>query len=347
MPVDVSPRPCSARSSGSPPRSSRRRGSARPGSAGRIAHDVAAGDRLAAGAVVLEDRRDVARGGARRVRAVVERAALEALPAEVGGAALRRGVVDLLGVVLADVADEQVAGRAVEREAKRVAQAVGVDLAARVAAAGERVAGRDRVAARGARRDPQQLGEQRGALLVGRPGADERLPVTVGVVASAAVAGRDVQVAVGAEVQVAAVVVVAQAVLDLQDERALRRRDVGIGGAVPQVDPDVSARVGRVGVEAARRRVVRRERHREQPALAAGRELAARDREEGRGERDAVSDDADRAPALDDEQARGVAGRCGEVDRRGEGADRLQAQRMRARRCQQEEEGQCQRRAHG
>ena len=101
----------------------------------RVAHDVAAGDRLAAGLVVLEDRGHVdARGRARRDRAVVWQRALEAPPAEVRPAPARRGEVDLLGVVLADVAEQQVAGLAVEGEAKRVAQPVGVDLAAGVGA---------------------------------------------------------------------------------------------------------------------------------------------------------------------------------------------------------------------
>ena len=71
--------------------------------------------------------------------------------------------VDLLDLVLADVADDEVAVGAVEREAPRVAQAVGVDLAARARAPDERVRRRDRVRppARRLRVDAQDLAQQR------------------------------------------------------------------------------------------------------------------------------------------------------------------------------------------
>ena len=69
-------------------------------------------------------------------------AALPHAPAEVDAArAAAAHEVDLLDRVLPDVADHEVAGRAVEREAPGVAQTVGVDLAARAGLAGERVAG--------------------------------------------------------------------------------------------------------------------------------------------------------------------------------------------------------------
>ena len=56
-------------------------------------------------------------------------------PAVVFAADARRGLeVDLLERVLADVADPEVAGRAVEGEAPRIAQAVRPDLAARAGA---------------------------------------------------------------------------------------------------------------------------------------------------------------------------------------------------------------------
>ena len=73
------------------------------------------------------------------------------------------------------------------------------------------------------------------------------------------------------------------------------------------VDADVTARVGRVRVQTARRRVIGRERHRQQPALAVGRELRRRNREKRRAERRTVSDHANRPAALDDEQPRRVA----------------------------------------
>src|SRR5215216_994760 len=89
-------------------------------------HD--ARDRAVAVAVeALHHRAHVAGGGlAGRVAA----AALEGAPAEVPAAAGAHEV-DLLDLVLADVADRQVAVAAVEREPPRVAQPVGVDLVAR------------------------------------------------------------------------------------------------------------------------------------------------------------------------------------------------------------------------
>src|SRR4029077_2320387 len=100
----------------------------------------------------------------------VELEALVTGPAVVGADVLA-GVseVDLLVAALAYVADDEVPGGAVEREAPGVAQAVGPDLGTVGAAVGaaralllagiERVAGGDRVG-RGPRRDPQQLAEQ-------------------------------------------------------------------------------------------------------------------------------------------------------------------------------------------
>ena len=87
-------------------------------------------------------------GGDRARRRLVE-VAPPALPRRASRSSRRaRGPsreVDLLDLVLADVADGQVAVGAVEREAPRVAQAVGVDLAAGARAPDERVRRRDRV----------------------------------------------------------------------------------------------------------------------------------------------------------------------------------------------------------
>jgi len=93
----------------------------------------------------------------------------QAVPTEVVGlarvAAVRRGdVVDLLELVLTDVADPEVAGRAVEREAPRVAQAVRPDRRIGVGSVDERVVGRDRVARRSRRgvgREAQDLAQRR------------------------------------------------------------------------------------------------------------------------------------------------------------------------------------------
>ena len=83
-----------------------------------VAHDVAAGDRaVAVAAVRLLEHRRPRPGAARRV-ASGPRARPRARPAVVGG----EPDVDLLVGVLADVADHELPGRAVEREAPRVAQ---------------------------------------------------------------------------------------------------------------------------------------------------------------------------------------------------------------------------------
>src|SRR5690242_19098499 len=87
---------------------------------------------------------------------------LERVPAEVRPArALHALVVDLLPGILADVADDEVARSSVEGEPERVAEAVGEDLPAAAALAGEGVRARDRVAllALAVRIDPQHLAE--------------------------------------------------------------------------------------------------------------------------------------------------------------------------------------------
>src|SRR6202007_247030 len=107
---------------------------------GAVAHDIAAGDRAPAVAVALGDNGELRAGGG-----LVEVAppALPGAPAEVRAArrALAREV-DLLDRVLPDVADDEVVGDAVEREAPRVAQAVGIDLGQRAGAVDEGVARR-------------------------------------------------------------------------------------------------------------------------------------------------------------------------------------------------------------
>src|SRR5205814_6889537 len=113
---------------------------------------VAAADRaVAAGMRILRDRLDVAREAA----AAICMRSLEDRPAIVLAALARaRPDVDLLQCVLADVADVQRTGGAVEAEAPWIAQAVGPDLAPRCR--GEaRVGRRDRVRAGGADVDPK------------------------------------------------------------------------------------------------------------------------------------------------------------------------------------------------
>src|SRR5205085_10830548 len=107
---------------------------------------------------------------------------------------LEAGPVDLLAGCLADVAQHQVAGAAVEGEAERVAQSEPPD---RPGDARVRVARRHRVAAAGRRMrvDPQDLAEL----------AAEILGVAELVVAATAVARPDPQHPVRAELDRAAV----------------------------------------------------------------------------------------------------------------------------------------------
>ena len=289
-----------------------------------VAHDEAARDRAEAVAGVgeVDHRRRGARrplaGGAQR-RPVLRGArvrvgrrqdlALVAAPPEVQAAAPAGGrgrEVDLLAVALADVRDREVAGRAIEREAPRVAQPVRPD---RVA---ERVVGRDGVGARrgAARVDAQDLAEQRVRALRVRGRR---------VVAVAAVARADVEQPVRPERELAAVVVARLRVRD-RDHQPARCGvgRVGVGGDVVLVDLQRSAGAGQIDVGQPAARVVGREGDRQQPALVAGR---VRDRahvEERLGR--AARDDLHDAALLDDEHAR-VAGRPRHVGGRGEVAD--------------------------
>ena len=146
-------------------------------------------------------------GSARDVAGAVPVLALEGVPSEVhaapGPVAGGRDV-DLFVVVLTDVGDPEIAGRAVEREAPRVAQAVGPDLRASATAC-ERVVGRDPVGGvlSSAGIDAQDLAEQR----------VQRLPVAAlrvtgaCVTLAATIAEPDVEHAVGTERELSAVVI--------------------------------------------------------------------------------------------------------------------------------------------
>ena len=274
------------------------------------ADDVAARDRAVTLRVRPHEHRRRVRGRRQRLRGD-PCDSLERVPAVEGactGAARRE--VDFLPGVLADVGEHEVPGRAVEREAPGVAQAVGPDLRARAADAGERVARRDRIRSAGARVDAEQLAEQ----------AAEVLGVLAGVVAAAAVPGARVEEAVGAELQLAAPVVRLAGMGDAQEEPSAGR--VGatrIGRGAPVLgDLDVHGRAARgrgarIRVEETGGRVVRRERDREQAALAVCEEtlkLQERLRLE-----DAVAKDADTARFLDHVETRRVSGGGGDVDR--------------------------------
>ena len=278
-----------------------------------VAHDHAAGDRAVAAAVqALDHGPDVAWCGlARRVAA----APLERAPAEVRAlAAAAAHEVDLLDLVLADVADREVARAAVEGEAPWVAQAVAVDLAARAGAARRT----------GSSAAPGSAGRRSGA---GRCAGSsqqraEVLPVAARAVlvpAPAAVAEPDVEQAVGAEEHEAAVVVGLWLLLGQHQPRRARIRAVGARALVLD-HPRVAVVVGVVDVEAPAVGVVGREGHRQQSLLAAAVGQRA-DVQERRGQLAAAAHDHDPAALLDHEHAPPVAVRRGDVQGRLEAAD--------------------------
>ena len=232
--------------------------------------------------------------------------ALVAVPAEVHEprpAALQ--VVDLLPRVLADVADVEVARRAVEREPPRVAQAVGDELPTRL---------------RRLRVQPHDLRE--------RP--REVLAVVLRVAAAAAVAVSPVEKTVGPELQLAAVVV-RREVLDeeqLLGRAGNRRRPVR---AVLD-DARVAVSVGVVDVEAVCRRVVRRERDREETLLAAAHDEGADVEERRRPDLPALEHE-DPPRLLDDVEPPRLARRRRCVHRRREVGNAYDAQRVAAGGC--------------
>jgi hypothetical protein len=131
----------------------------------------------------------------------------------------------------------------------------------------------------------------------------EVLAVLVGIVLAAAVARGDVQRAVGANGELPAVVV-ALAMRDGQRRHPCRQRAIGIGGIAPAL-LDAQRPVACVRVEdpeAPARRVVGRERHGEQPALALDARRAA-DVEERLRQRRAAAHDAHPSAPLDHEHA--------------------------------------------
>jgi hypothetical protein len=271
---------------------------------------VAAGHGAAEVVVVLGDGIDQPAGVAVARRVEAARAFLEAPAVVLAAGARGRLEIDLLGLVLADVADVEVAGRAVEGDLPRVAQAVSPDLTPPAQAG---VARRDavRLLAR-LDVDPQHLAEQ----------VVQVLGAVLLVAGTAAVAGAYVEVAVTrAEVHDPAVVVPGQ-VRHRQDDRLgarerVARHDVRVVGA-PRVVHVVVALGGEPG----------RERDAQQALLvAAALDLAAYV-EQRPGDR-AVLDDSDPASALDHEEAaRPVAG-VGYVDRLAEPRGHLEQRHAR------------------
>ena len=300
-----------------------------------VADDVAADDRAAKGGAaarifvrVVEDRfGEAARGRARRRWIRVGDEALAAVPAVVGAGAAddsgrrARGDVDLLAGVLPDVGDHHVARRPIEGEAPGIAQPVGPDLVA-ACRRGEGIAGRDRVGRDLARMrvDAEDLAQQLFGVLA----------VFEGIAAAAAVAERDVEVAVGAELELAAVVVGFLGVADAEDRFADRRAAAGIRAKGVEVDVAFGpAGLGRAGVgrvDAAAAFEVGGWRDREHAPL----DFAAADQFGQVEELARVGGGAfdDLAFALDDQQPFRVGRARGDVDGLVEFADRLQRRRL-------------------
>ena len=282
---------------------------------GEAAVDGAAGDRVAeAGRLVADVVVDGVGGGL-----VGERQAGDAVdgafavaPSVVAPAGAGGFVVDLLAGALSDVADDHGAGAAeagvVEGPLPRVAEAEGPDLGPGVdrRVVDEGVVG-GHAQAVGVRRwhvdiDAEHLAEQRGGIL----------RAVLGIVAAAAVAHPDVEVAIGAEVQRAAVVVRvglrdgAGAVAPAQVEArgAVGGEGVGERAAVAR-DDGVAVGVGEVEVAVAVRGVVGGAGHAEQAAFAPRGDLRAGEREvvgglQGAGAGGVAPDDADASTLLDD-----------------------------------------------
>jgi hypothetical protein len=271
------------------------------------------------GAFALAGREVVAEAGAE---------ALAAVPAVVGTLAAddpgerAAGEVDLLVQALADVADQHVAAQRVEGEAVRVAEAEAPDFR--------------RDWSRIVRIDPQDLPQPVGRFL----------GVVEFVVAPAAVAGGDVEGAVGAELELAAVVVGGLGVVDFQQLHERRRVGafaVWLGGQFGDVDGAVDV-VGVVDEEPPVFLEFRREGDRQQAALAAAAAAAADDGAEvGELTGHAPFEQLNLPFALDHEEPAGEFGVGGDVDRLVEFAvDFFQRQGLGAahRRQQQQRHGQ-------
>ncbi len=210
-------------------------------------------------------------------------AALAADPAQVRRCRGRSAdEVDLLPLVLSNVAHVEVAGVPIEGEAEGVAHSDGPDLVAgarlagigivvghRVVGAVEAALGGDGSRIHPAHVDAQDLSQQGArALAVSR---DSRAVVAL----RSAIARRDVQVAVRTERQLAAVVVGRRMVDAEDDGPGSRIGDIRIAGrSLIALDHDVAVReAGVVDVEAAGRPVVGLHGHREEPPLTAVQDL--------------------------------------------------------------------------
>ena len=244
-------------------------------------------------------------------------------PAVVAAAPVGRFVVHLFPVVLAHVGDDQRSRSAVcgivEAVAPRVAQTETPDLGpcSGRSTAEERVRGRylitGRIRIRHVDIDAQHLAKP----------FRRRLRAILRIVSRAAVAEADVEKAVGAKRQVAAVVIGE----GLRDERGSARAaptqietrarigDQRVARSHEPRDDGVAGRVGEVHEEAAAGRVIGRERQAEQTPLAPERDRALEIEEGSRQDRP-VLNDADASRLLDDELNRAIGRVLHEPDRR-------------------------------
>jgi hypothetical protein len=168
--------------------------------------------------------------------------ALHAVPAIVLTARTGGGLeVDLFVPVLSDVGDPEVAGVAVERETPRVPETVGPDLRTGARGVDERIAGRDPDAA-GVALDveTQDLAEEGVGVLA----------VALRVAARPAIAEAEIEIGVGAEDELAAVVIRERLGLFEQHDLARGVGDVGVGADAVESNGGVAAKVGVVDVEA-------------------------------------------------------------------------------------------------
>ena len=208
---------------------------------------------------VLEDRVDHGDGPVAGLAGVVR--AFPEAPPEVGappGALRCREDVDLLPVGGADICDPEVARCPIEAEPPRVAKAEGPDLVAGTGPTDERIVVGNGVPTVGDRRahvDAEQLRQQR----------PEVLPVVVGVALRTTVAEPDVEVPVGPEGDVAAVVVGEGL---RQPQHFATRPDVGDVARHGVGSDHAGPVVGAVGVADEQDGAVGRERQSEQSALA-------------------------------------------------------------------------------
>ena len=164
-----------------------------------------------------------------------------------------------------------------------------------------------------ARVDAQDLAEQ-AAQVLGVP------PRPVAIVGAAAVAPADVQEAVGAELDQAAVVVGVRVGLAKDDAPGARHHPLARRVGAELADDEIAAPVGVVHVAEARAGEVRREGEGEEAALADGRDAVGHV-EEGPAEELTVADYAHTSRLLGHVQPARISRRLGDVDRLAHGGD--------------------------